>query len=70
MPFTGQRNSDIADGRFKPDAPREQLYDLETDLAQTTNVVREHPAVAAQMKRRLEEIKRGSRTRPVTASRR
>lgn len=70
MAFTGQRNSDIADGRFKPDAPREQLYDLEADLSQTTNVVCEYPAVAARMKRRLEEIKRVGRTRTVSASRR
>jgi arylsulfatase A-like enzyme len=64
MLFTGQKNSDISNGAFKPDAPREQLYDLEADLSQSTNVVREHLEVAARLKERLEEIKRVSGTRP------
>ena len=33
MLFTGERNSDIADGEIKPDAPQEQLYDPVRELA-------------------------------------
>ena len=69
MLFTDQRNSDIAGGSFKPGAPREQLYDLEEDLWQSTNVVRRYPEVAARMKKRLEEIKEAPGTRPATAGR-
>jgi len=69
MKFTGQRNSDIVDGTFKPDAPQEQLYDLEADLSQSTNVICEYPEVATQMKKRLEELKIVGRTRPVTTDR-
>ncbi len=64
MLFTGQTNSDITDGRFAPDAPSEQLYDLEADLAQGTNVAREHPSIAARMRQRLQEIKSNAHTRP------
>ena len=28
LKFTAETNSDVEDGRFKPDAPNEQLYDL------------------------------------------
>ena len=49
----GSRNSDIEDGKVKPDAPEAQLYDLEADVNQTTNVIREHPEVAAELKATL-----------------
>jgi arylsulfatase A len=54
--FAGEVNSDVVDGKFKPDAPNEQLYDLRADPSQTTNVVREHPQRAKRMRKRLVEI--------------
>lgn len=48
--LTGQTNSDFtADGELKPDAPPAQLYDLEADPHQATNVYNEHPDVVAQL---------------------
>lgn len=52
--FTGESNSDIADGRIQPDAPEAQLYDLASDPSQTRNVIRDHPALAAELRRQLE----------------
>ncbi|QDU64720.1 Arylsulfatase [Planctomycetes bacterium Pan216] len=54
--FTGQVNSDIADGRIKPDAPAEQLYNLAKDPRQSTNVIRDNPDVAKRMASRLDQI--------------
>jgi len=57
LAFTGEVNSDItADGRIKPDAPQEQLYNLEKDPRQAVNVIREHPDVANEMRKKLSEI--------------
>jgi len=56
LKFTGEVNSDIEDGRLKPDAPVEQLYDLSRDPSQTCNVIREYPEVAARLKARLAEV--------------
>lgn len=47
--FTGQVNSDIVNGEIRPDAPPAQLYDLETDPYQTTNVYSEHPQVVKEL---------------------
>jgi arylsulfatase A-like enzyme len=47
--FAGSVNSDIEGGKYKSDAPEAQLYDLEQDLAQTTNVYRENPQVVKEM---------------------
>lgn len=55
LKFTGEVNSDVEDGRFKPEAPDEQLYDLASDPRQARNVVREHPDIAARMKAELAE---------------
>ncbi|WP_197439835.1 sulfatase family protein [Calycomorphotria hydatis] len=54
--FTGQINSDIADGKIKPDAPKQQLYNLSNDPGQSTNVIRNHPEIAQQMRMRIKEI--------------
>jgi len=45
--------------RKNPDAPAE-LYDLENDISESTNVAADHPAVAA----RIEQIMLEARTRP------
>jgi len=56
LKFTGEINSDIADGKIKPDAPDEQLYDLTTDPSQSRNIVRAQPEIAARLKARLAQI--------------
>lgn len=47
--LVGTPNSDIANGKIKKGAPRAQLYDLETDVNQTTNLYNQYPEVAEQM---------------------
>ncbi|MFH5806114.1 sulfatase-like hydrolase/transferase [Alienimonas sp. DA493] len=51
--FAGDVNSDIRDGRIKKDAPPAQLYDLEADPSQTTNLYRKSPQVVKEMQARL-----------------
>lgn len=58
--LVGTPNSDIENGKFKPDAPAEQLYDLEADRNQTTNLYNRFPEVVADMKATLESY------RPIT----
>lgn len=48
--FVGSVNSDIENGKIKPDAPPAQLYDLEADVNQTRNVYKQHPEVVKQLK--------------------
>ncbi|MEP3832562.1 sulfatase-like hydrolase/transferase, partial [Rhodopirellula bahusiensis] len=55
--FSGHKNSDIENGRLKKNAPPAQLYDLEKDRSQTTNVYREHPEVVEEMKTLLESYR-------------
>jgi arylsulfatase A len=64
LKFTGEVNRDVEDGRLKPDAPNEQLYDLQTDPAQSRNVVREHPEIAARLRALLKECQTSARTAP------
>jgi arylsulfatase A-like enzyme len=64
LKFTGEVNSDVEDGRLRPDAPPDQLYDLVDDPSQTHNVVRENPEIAARLKSRLGEIRSRPRTAP------
>jgi len=64
LQFAGETNSDITAGKFKPDAPAAQLYDLRADRSQTHNLVREHPQRAARMRARLAAIRAASSTRP------
>jgi arylsulfatase A-like enzyme len=56
--YAGYVNSDIENGKIKKDAPPAQLYDLETDLKQTTNVYRQHPEVVSRMKAVLDEYRK------------
>ncbi|MBM3891245.1 MAG: arylsulfatase, partial [Verrucomicrobia bacterium] len=55
LQFAGEKNSDIENGRIKPDAPLAQLYNLATDPSQSVNVIRKHPEVADRLKALLEE---------------
>jgi hypothetical protein len=61
--FAGQKNGDIENGNIKPEAPKEQLYNLRKDFRQTNNVIRDHPEIAEAMKRRLDEIREANGTR-------
>jgi arylsulfatase A-like enzyme len=47
--FTNHPNSDIVDGKIKSDAPPAQLYDLEKDVNQTTNLYNQYPEVVKEM---------------------
>ncbi|MGJ8643532.1 MAG: sulfatase family protein [Luteolibacter sp.] len=47
--YAGYTNSDIENGKIKKDAPPAQLYDLEVDPAQTTNLYNEYPEVVQEM---------------------
>lgn len=53
--LTKQVNSDIENGKIKPDVPPAQLYDLEADPEQKTNVYNEHPEIAEELKALLEK---------------
>ena len=47
--FVGSVNSDIEDGRIRTGAPPAQLYDLDTDMNQTRNIITEHPEVVQEL---------------------
>jgi len=47
--FAGETNSDIANGKIKKEAPPAQLYNLEDDISQTTNLYNQHPKVVKDM---------------------
>lgn len=55
--LVGTPNSDIEDGEIKPDAPPAQLYDLEADRNQTTNLYNRSPEVVSEMKATLESYR-------------
>ncbi|MDE3742073.1 sulfatase family protein [Maribacter polysaccharolyticus] len=55
--FAGQINSDIENGKIKKDAPPAQLYDLENDPHQTTNVYNKFPEIAIGMEELLKSYK-------------
>lgn len=52
--FVGGINSDIENGQIKEDAPSAQLYNLEVDKYQTTNVYNQYPEVVKEMGAALE----------------
>ena len=53
----GFKNSDVDEhGHIKPGAPKEQLYDLGKDLAESKNIALEQPERVASMRKRLEEL--------------
>ena len=54
--FVGSVNSDIENGKIKEDAPPAQLYNLEEDINQTTNVYNQYPEVVKEMEARLNTI--------------
>lgn len=59
-----QTNSDITpDGKIRDDAPDQQLYDLEADLSQAKNVIRDYPEVAKELKEMLEKVQTNKQSR-------
>lgn len=66
----GFTNSDIdSAGQLKPDAPAAQLYDLKKDPGEHSNIVAQHPDIAAKMRKRIEELKliKGKPIKPKSA---
>ncbi|MEI6890798.1 MAG: arylsulfatase [Pontiella sp.] len=61
--FSGYENSDIENGKIKKNAPPAQLYDLEKDPAQTTNLYTEYPEVVQRMKALLKTYTPATSTR-------
>ncbi len=55
--YVKRKNSDIKDGKIKNEAPHGQLYDLEKDRAQTTNLYHQYPEVVKDMKALLKRSK-------------
>ncbi len=51
--LVGGVNSDMADGKLKEDAAPAQLYNLEADVNQTTNLYHQYPEVVAAMQAAL-----------------
>ena len=65
----GFANSDIDEnGQIKPKAPKEQLYNVSTDLSQKTNVAASNPERVAAMRERLAEITRTATNKAFGAS--
>ncbi|MDB4322796.1 arylsulfatase [Akkermansiaceae bacterium] len=64
LKFAEQKNSDIANGRLKKDAPAAQLYNLSKDPSQSKNIILEHPEIAAKLRKRLAAIKAQKISRP------
>lgn len=63
--FTHQVNSDIADGKIKPNAPKGQLYDLEKDPFQSNNVYDHFPDIVDKMDKRILELLASEQTTPI-----
>lgn len=62
-------NSDIENGKIKPDAPPAQLYDLEIDVNQSTNLYHRFPGVVAEMAAALESYRRTMPPAPAKGAR-
>lgn len=64
LAITGEINSDIENGKIKPNAPLKQLYNLKEDVEQKVNVIKQYPQVAKQMEALLLKMKVAKQTRP------
>lgn len=64
FPFTGEKNSDIKNGKIKSDAAPAQLYNLEMDLNETQNLYYDFPKKVDELKALLHNaIKEKTHTR-------
>jgi hypothetical protein len=61
--FANEVNSDLENGKVKPNAPKEQLYNLRSDPYEATNVIRDNPVVAQTMREHLSAIRAAKGTR-------
>ena len=61
--FAGEVNSDTENGKVKPDAPKEQLYNLRSDPRQSQNIIRQNPVIAQTMREHLAFIRKAKGTR-------
>ncbi|MEI6865741.1 sulfatase-like hydrolase/transferase [Flavicella sp.] len=55
--FAGEINSDIEKGKIKEDAPPAQLYNLEKDPSQTTNLYNQYPDIVKEMEELLKSYR-------------
>lgn len=61
---SGQKNSDVApDGTIKKDVPKQQLYNLEADPSQETNIIQENMEKVNELMNLLKKYRKQSRTR-------
>ncbi|MEM9646323.1 MAG: arylsulfatase, partial [Planctomycetota bacterium] len=49
--------------RPSPGEPDGQLYNLKTDLGETTNVYEKHPEIVLQLQRRMDQVVQNGRSR-------
>lgn len=61
--FAGEQNSDVEDGNFRTNAPEEQLYNLKSDISQSTNMMAQETQRANMMREMLRIIKQTNYTR-------
>lgn len=54
LAFTGQQNSDVVDGALRPEAAPAQLYNLDEDPTQSTNLYSSHPEIVQKLEAMLE----------------
>ena len=47
--YTGKENNDIINGKYRKNAPQEQLYNLKIDPYQSQNIVNENPEIAKEL---------------------
>ncbi|MGJ8650123.1 MAG: sulfatase family protein [Opitutaceae bacterium] len=55
--FVGSENSDIEDGKIKKNAPPAQLYDMDADISQSTNLYSQYPEVVQEMETLLKTFR-------------
>jgi len=64
LAWSKETNSDVTpDGKIKEDAPMQQLYNLQEDISQAENVIRENPQVAEKLRLELERIRNVEQSR-------
>jgi len=64
--FMGKTNSDVQDGKLKPNAQKAQLYNLSDDVSQTKNIYDEHPEIVKELDQLLEvEKAKVPKTKPI-----
>jgi len=64
--YTGKENSDVVNGEYRKNAPFEQLYNLENDLIQSKNLVKEHPEIVKELSKQIkQEYTKIPKTKPI-----